>query len=489
MKKKIGLVPKLIIGIIVGILIGSYAPEIIVQILVTVSTLFSAFLKFVIPFIIIGFVTAGIADLATGAGKLLGITTGIAYGSTLIAGLLSFAVSTLIFPNFIDASVASQIGDPEAGMLAPIFTIPLEPMVDVTAAIVFAFVMGLGISAFAGVAGGFAANVMLSTTDVLLAGFTIPAAQMMDPSYQGNPAMNLYFAFISAIVLTFAGAFVTEKFIAPRFTKYNDSTNDKDIQELSELENKGIKYALLSLLVVVVVIVALCIGDNAFMKDPETGSILSSNAPLMKGIVPIITIIFLTPGLVYGKVSKKIKSDKDLVSMMGSSMSDMGGYIVLAFIASQFINLFNLSNLGTILSITGAKLLAESGIPSYGLIIGFILLSGFINLFVGSASAKWAILAPIFVPMFMLLDFNPALTQIAYRIGDASTNPISPLFPYFPVILAFARRYDKDIGIGTVISNMIPYSVVFTLIEIIILLLFMGIGIPLGPGGGISYVL
>ena len=236
-------------------------------------------------------------------------------------------------------------------------------------------------------------------------------------------------------------------------------------------------------------IVALCIGDNAFMKDPETGSILSSNAPLMKGIVPIITIIFLTPGLVYGKVSKKIKSDKDLVSMMGSSMSDMGGYIVLAFIASQFINLFNLSNLGTILSITGAKLLAESGIPSYGLIIGFILLSGFINLFVGSASAKWAILAPIFVPMFMLLDFNPALTQIAYRIGDASTNPISPLFPYFPVILAFARRYDKDIGIGTVISNMIPYSVVFTLIEIIILLLFMGIGIPLGPGGGISYVL
>ncbi|HBG7378275.1 TPA: AbgT family transporter [Clostridioides difficile] len=344
-------------------------------------------------------------------------------------------------------------------------------------------------AAFAGVAGGFAANVMLSTTDVLLAGFTIPAAQMMDPSYQGNPAMNLYFAFISAIVLTFAGAFVTEKFIAPRFTKYNDSTNDKDIQELSELENKGIKYALLSLLVVVVVIVALCIGDNAFMKDPETGSILSSNAPLMKGIVPIITIIFLTPGLVYGKVSKKIKSDKDLVSMMGSSMSDMGGYIVLAFIASQFINLFNLSNLGTILSITGAKLLAESGIPSYGLIIGFILLSGFINLFVGSASAKWAILAPIFVPMFMLLDFNPALTQIAYRIGDASTNPISPLFPYFPVILAFARRYDKDIGIGTVISNMIPYSVVFTLIEIIILLLFMGIGIPLGPGGGISYVL
>ena len=146
-KKKIGLVPKLIIGIIAGILIGSFAPEFLVKVLVTASSLFSAFLKFVIPFIIIGFVTAGIADLATGAGKLLGVTTGIAYGSTIVAGTLAFIVASLIFPSFIDPSVASQIGDPEAGMLEPIFTIPLSPMVDVTAEIVFAFTMGLGISA------------------------------------------------------------------------------------------------------------------------------------------------------------------------------------------------------------------------------------------------------------------------------------------------------------------------------------------------------
>ena len=146
-KKKIGLVPKLIIGIIAGILIGSFAPEFLVKVLVTASSLFSAFLKFVIPFIIIGFVTAGIADLATGAGKLLGVTTGIAYGSTIVAGTLAFIVASLIFPCFIDPSVASQIGDPEAGMLESIFTIPLSPMVDVTAAIVFSFTMGLGISA------------------------------------------------------------------------------------------------------------------------------------------------------------------------------------------------------------------------------------------------------------------------------------------------------------------------------------------------------
>ncbi|MFR8599441.1 MAG: AbgT family transporter, partial [Clostridioides difficile] len=266
------------------------------------------------------------------------------YLGSIVTNFQSFAPLGLVLVTMLGAGVAEKSGFMEVLMKKGISKVPQKL---VTVAIVFAGMLShtaadvgfiilpplaalvfLGIgrhplvgmfAAFAGVAGGFAANVMLSTTDVLLAGFTIPAAQMMDPSYQGNPAMNLYFAFISAIVLTFAGAFVTEKFIAPRFTKYNDSTNDKDIQELSELENKGIKYALLSLLVVVVVIVALCIGDNAFMKDPETGSILSSNAPLMKGIVPIITIIFLTPGLVYGKVSKKIKSDKDLVSMMGSS--------------------------------------------------------------------------------------------------------------------------------------------------------------------------
>ena len=147
MKKKIGLVPKLIMGIVAGIILGSFAPEGLVRVLITASTLFSAFLKFVIPFIIIGFVTAGIADLATGAGKLLGITTGIAYGSTIVAGAIAFLVASSVFPAFIDSSVASQIGDPEAGMLSPFFTIPLEPMVDVTAAIVFAFTMGLGISA------------------------------------------------------------------------------------------------------------------------------------------------------------------------------------------------------------------------------------------------------------------------------------------------------------------------------------------------------
>lgn len=328
---------------------------------------------------------------------------------------------------------------------------------------------------------------MVSMIDVLLSGFTIPAAQMIDPNYTGSPAVNLYFLIISAVVLTIVGAFITEKYVAPRFGKY-EGIGDKDINaDLSDIESKGLKYALYSLLLTVLIIVLLSLGEGAFLKDVETGSLLSSSAPLMKGIVPIILIIFLVPGLVYGKVTKKIKSDKDVVSIMGSSMSDMGSYIVLAFAAAQFLYLFNSSNLGTILSIKGAEALANAGMGGPGLIIGFVLLAGVINLFVGSSSAKWAMMAPIFVPMFLILGYDPALTQIAYRIGDSITNPISPLFPYFPILLAFAKKYDKNIGMGTIMASMIPYSIAFLIAWIILLVIFMSLGLPLGPGGGIFY--
>ena len=201
------------------------------------------------------------------------------------------------------------------------------------------------------------------------------------------------------------------------------------------------------------------------------------------------TAIFLVPGVVYGKVTKSIKNDKDLVSMMGSSMSDMGMYIVLAFAAGQFLYLFNASNLGTILSIKGAQWLQNAGMTGKGLIVAFVIFAAFINIFIGSASAKWAIMAPIFVPMFLLLGYDPALTQVAYRIGDSITNPLSPLFPYFPVLLAFAKKYDKKIGMGTIIANMIPYSAVFAIAWIILLLVFMIFNIPLGPGGAIFYTM
>ncbi|MEG2788172.1 MAG: AbgT family transporter [Romboutsia sp.] len=373
------------------------------------------------------------------------------------------------------------------GMLANLAsdagTILLPPL----AAIAF---LGVGrhplIGLFAGYAAvtlGFSANIMISVVDVLIASFTIPAAQMMDQNYAGNATMNLYFMMASTVVLAILGTIITEKFIAPRFGEYTGNATLDVNSDLTKEQKKGLKLAGLSLLVCIGIIALLSIGGtNSFLADSETGDLLSNNAPFMKGMVPIMALLFFIPGIVYGKVTGVIKSDKDIVSLMGQSMSDMGSYIILAFAASQFLKLFELSNLGIVLSVSGAEFLKNTEISGVALIIGFIILSCIINLFIGSASAKWAIMAPIFVPMFMMLGYSPALTQMAYRIGDGITNPISPLFAYFPVILAFAKKYDKDAGMGTIMSNMIPYSISFLVVWSILLALFMIFGLPLGPG-------
>ncbi len=346
-------------------------------------------------------------------------------------------------------------------------------------------------AAYAGVAGGFAANIMVNMSDVLAASFTIPAAQVIDPSYQGTPAMNLYFIMASVPMLVVLGALVTEKIVAPRFPSYEPTEELAMEMEVEENENepKGLKWAGISFLAMLLSIVLLSIGENSFMADPATGSILAYASPLMQGIVPLITIIFFVPGIVYGKITGSIKNDKEAARMMGESMRDMGPYIVLAFVASQFLAYFNWSNLGIVLSVKGAETLKAAGLTGIGLIVGFIGISALINIFVGSASAKWAIMAPIFVPMFMLLDFDPALSQMAYRIGDSITNPLTPLLPYFPILLAFARKYDKNVGMGTMISNMLPYSIVFFVMWTVLLIIFMVFNIPLGPGGGIYYTI
>jgi aminobenzoyl-glutamate transport protein len=205
----------------------------------------------------------------------------------------------------------------------------------------------------------------------------------------------------------------------------------------------------------------------------------------MKGLVPLITLLFFIPGYVFGKVAGKIKSDKDIVNMLGQAMSEMGPYIVLAFVIAQFINYFNWSNLGLIMAIKGADFLKSLGAPAPVLLVLFIIVSSVLNLFVGSSSAKWAILSPIFVPMFMLLGFHPALTQVAYRIGDSVTNVITPLLPYFAILISFAKKYDKNIGMGTLIANMLPYSIAFFIFWTIQLLLWYFLNLPLGPNAPI----
>ncbi|MGN9165953.1 AbgT family transporter [Tissierellaceae bacterium HCP3S3_D8] len=341
-------------------------------------------------------------------------------------------------------------------------------------------------AAFASVAGGFAASLMVQMGDVVAASFTIPAAQMIDPNYTSTAAMNYYFMIVSTLVILPVGVLVNNKIIEPRLGEYKGQIHEDGINgELSEIEKRGLKRSGLSALVLIVLLIALSVGDGAFMKDPNTNSIFTSGAPLMTGIVPIVTSIFLIPAIVYGITVGNIKSDRDAIRMMGESVGEMGGYIVLAFAASQFLALFSTSNIGALISIKGAEFLQNVGFTGIGAIISFIIVASIVNLFMGSAGAKWAIMAPVFVPMFMLLGYDPALTQACYRIGDSITNPLTPLFSYFPILLGFVKRYDEDAGMGTIISNMIPYSILFAISWILLLIVFMIFDIPLGPGGGI----
>lgn len=346
-------------------------------------------------------------------------------------------------------------------------------------------------AAYAGVAGGFSANLMVNMTDVLIASFTIPAAQLVDPNYNASPAMNIYFMILSTIILMLAGVYITEKIIAPRFEKDNYDGSEFELENkiIGDKEKKALKWAGISVLVIVGVVIALCFGEDPLMADPATGSLLAWESPLMQGLIPIITIAFLVPGVIYGKMTGTIKNDKDAVAMMAESMKDMGSFIVLACVAAIFIALFTWSNLGIVMAVKGTNLIKNSGFNGVGIIVSFIILESIINIFIGSASAKWAIMAPIFVPMLLLLGYNPAVTQMAFRIGDSITNPISPLFDYFPLMLILVRKYDKKAGMGTLISNMIPYSLIFGVLWTLLLVIFIMFNIPLGPGGLIRYTM
>ena len=347
-------------------------------------------------------------------------------------------------------------------------------------------------AAFAGVSGGFSANIILTGLDPLLAGFTEPASQLIDENYTVNPAANWYFIAAMVPVFGLAGVFVTEKIVEPRLGTYNEAEeaqqpderneNQGDTNELTSIEKKGILYAGLSMTGILFLIFLMTFPENGILRGPE-GEI----QPFYDSLVPLMMFLFFVPGLVYGISTKSISSEKDATDMLGRTMSDMGSYIVLAFVAAQFVQYFNWSNIGSITAIKGAQGLESIGFVGIPLLIAFVILSGFINLLIGSASAKWAILAPIFVPMFMQLGLSPELTQMAYRIGDSVTNILTPLLPYFPVIIVFAQRYVKRCGIGTIISIMIPYSVAFFIVSIIMLVCWVWFEIPLGPDAPMYY--
>ena len=351
-------------------------------------------------------------------------------------------------------------------------------------------------AAFAGVSGGFSATFIPSSLDPLLAGLTQVGANIIDQSVVVNPLNNYYFTTASAFLIMAVGWFLTDKVIEPRLKNLavdGDASEMPAMDELSARERKGLWMALLSMVICVALLLLTALpGGSPWRAGADAGegagSLLVSAAPLMQSIVPLIFIFFLIPGIVYGYVAGTVKNHRDIIKGMTKAMSGMGYYIVMAFFAAQFIYAFGQSNMGALFAIKGANWLESSGMPMGATIVGIILLSGFVNLLIGSASAKWALIGSIMVPMMMQLGISPDLTQAAYRVGDSSTNIITPLLPYFPLIVVFCQRYVKSAGIGTLLSMMIPFAVTLLVVWSAFLLMFWGLGIPLGVGSSDEYV-
>ncbi len=344
-------------------------------------------------------------------------------------------------------------------------------------------------AAFAGVSGGFSANLILGTIDPLLAGLSEEAAQIMDKTYEVNPTANYYFMVASTFIIAFAGTFVTEKIVEPRLGKYKSESGDIEtasMDKLSKEEKKGLWRSLIALGVIIGITLIGIIPENGFFRCGD-GTLLES--PLIKGVVAMLFFTAGITGLVYGFSIGKYKNDADVMNGMATSIKTLATYIVLVFFAAQFIAYFKWSNLGIILAVNGANFLMEADIGLIPLMILFILFAAGINMLMGSASAKWAILAPIFIPMFMIMGYSPELSQVVYRIGDSVTNVISPMMSFFALIIAFFQKYDSKSGIGTIIATMVPYSLVFLLFWIILLIVWLLLGIPLGPDSSIYYVM
>lgn len=412
----------------------------------------------------------------------VGVAEHTGFINACLKGLLSFTSAALLTPMLILVAVVSHTAA-DAGY---VLVIPLggvifhaagrHPLAGIAAA-------------FAGVSGGFSANFVPSSLDPLLSGLTQAAAQIIAPERLVNPLCNWFFTSASTLLIVGLGWFLTDRVIEPRLRGTRVDGDPADLPRMEDVgakEKRGLVAGLLALLGGILVLFFTSAPAGSVLRAPD-GSLTASTAPLMQSIVPLIFLLFLIPGTVYGYVAGTVKSHRDIIKGMSKTMSTMGYYIVMAFFAALFIAAFGQSNLGALLALKGASLLQAMALPGAVTMIGIILLTAFVNLMVGSASAKWALLAPIFVPMLMTLGFSPELTQASYRVGDSTTNIITPLMPYFPLVVVYCRRYVTQTGIGTLVSLMLPFSITFLVLWTGFLLLYWALGIPLGLQAPYAY--
>jgi len=417
-----------------------------------------------------GFAPVGVVLVA-----MLGIATADGTGllSACLRKLLGNTPSRVVTAMVVFIGIMSNVAS-DSGYVV---VVPLGAMIF----------LGLGrhpmagiAAAFFGVAGGFSANLLLGSIDPLLGSFSTAGAQILDATYYVSPVANYYFMFASTFLITILGTVITEKVTEPRLGRY---TGDETatMEPLTPEEDRGLRWALVALVLATAAVALLVLPQNALLRNQADGQILG-DSPFMTSIVIIVTLLFFFPGVCYGFGARTIRDDKQLVGIISDSMGTMGGYLVLTFVASQFVAYFQYSNIGLIMAVKGAELLRATRATGLTLMVLFVFVAAFINLFIGSAVTKWSVMAPVFVPMFMMLGLSPEATQLAFRIGDSATNIISPLMPFFAIVLTIASKYDKKMGIGTMVSIMLPYSVTLLVVWTLFLIAWVALGIPIGPG-------
>ena len=344
-------------------------------------------------------------------------------------------------------------------------------------------------AAFAGVSGGFSANFVPSALDPLLQGLTQGGAQLLDPDMEVNTLNNYFFTTASSLLIIGLGWWLTDRVVEPRIEGTPIDGDEEDLPEVHDLkdeERKGLRWALIVMGIGLVLLIITLLPADSSWRDAN-GNLATFSAPIMRSIVALIFFLFLLPGIVFGYVSGSFSGTKDVIEGMTHAMHQMAYYLVIMFFIAQFVYAFGTSNLGTLMALEGAAALKALALPSAVTIVGIVILTGFVNIFIGSASGKWGMLAPIFVPMLMTLGISPDLTQAAYRVGDSSTNIITPLMPYFPLVVVYCQRYVKNTGIGTLAAMMLPYSIWFLITWTAFLLIYYAVGLPLGIGSSYTY--
>lgn len=423
----------------------------------------------------------GFAPLGTVLIAMLGFSLSEKSGllSTLLRLLVLKSPKAMLVPAILFAAVMSHTG----GDIGYVLLIPLAGLTFHSAGM--NPIAGIAIC-FAGVSGGFAANFLLSTADPLLSGLSQEAARIINKDYLVSPLSNYYFMASSSILIIVVGTIIANKITIPFLGKYSGDNPEEKINKLTSSEKKGLKAAGFSTLILISFLLFGLLPKDGFLLEPGSDEILKSSA--LKGIVALIFFFGAIPGLAYGYAAKTFKNNNDIIKAMQDSMVTMAPYLVMVFFASQFIQLFTFSNMGIILAVQGSEFLKGLNLGAIPLMMGFVILTVFLDLVIGSASAKWTLLAPIFVPMFMLLGITPELTQTSYRVADSVVNIISPLMPYFPLVIAFIAKYNPKANIGTVLALMLPYTIGFLISWSLMLIAWITFDLPLGPGSFSRYI-